>query len=71
MRIGLSAAVLAIGIVTGVVSYFVLAAPLGTPTNPDYSNPNMLFAATLFVASIVAVCISPLIYELLPGAEGE
>lgn len=66
MRIGLSLFTLTIGVVLGLVSYFILAAPLGTPTHEGFSNPRMPFAATLFVFSIALVFLSPLIYELLP-----
>ena len=66
MRITLSLFVLVTGVVLGLVSYFVLAAPLGTPTHEGFSNPTMPFAATLFVVSVSLVFLSPLIYELLP-----
>ncbi len=48
------------------VSYFLLAAPLGTPTSPAYSDPRVPFAATLFVVGVMLVFVAALVYELLP-----
>ncbi|MFQ5854463.1 MAG: hypothetical protein ACE5LU_02300 [Anaerolineae bacterium] len=48
------------------VSYFLLAAPLGTPTSPYYSNPRVPFAPTLFIVGVMLVFIAAVVYELLP-----
>ena len=48
------------------VSYFILAAPLGTPTSPFYSNPRVPFAPTLFIVGVMLVFIAAIVYELLP-----
>lgn len=67
MRIVLTLLALATGVVLGLVSYFLLSAPLGTPTHEGFSNPRMPFAATLFVVSIALVFLSPVLYEILPS----
>lgn len=66
MRILLGLLILAIGAVLGFVSYFVLAAPLGTPTHEGFSNPQAPFAATLFVVAVILVFLSAIVYELFP-----
>jgi len=48
------------------VSYFFLAAPLGTPVSPAYSDPRVPFAAALFVLGVMLVFVAALVYELLP-----
>lgn len=48
------------------VSYFFLAAPLGTPTNEAFSNPRVPFAAGLFVLGVMLVFLAAVVYELLP-----
>lgn len=47
-------------------SYFLLAAPLGKPTSPYYSNPRVPFAPTLFILGVMMVFLAALVYELLP-----
>ena len=71
MRILFSLLALVGGVVLGLVSYFLLSAPLGTPTNEAFSNPRMPSAPTLFVASIALVFLSPILYELLSGKPTE
>ena len=71
MRILFSVLVLAGGLVLGFVSYFLLAAPLGVPTNEGFSDPNVPFAATFFVAAIVLVFLSLMLYELFPERRRE
>lgn len=48
------------------VSYFVLAAPLGTPVSPASSDPRVPFAAAVFVLGVMLVFVAALVYELLP-----
>ncbi|MFQ6026297.1 MAG: hypothetical protein ACE5Q6_02150 [Dehalococcoidia bacterium] len=71
MRVVLSLFPLILGVVLGLVSYFWLAAPLGTPLHEGFSNPKVPFAATIFVVSIVLVFLSPILYELLPEKEAK
>lgn len=53
------------------VSYFLLAAPLGTPTSPYYSDPRVPFAPTLFILGVMMVFLAAVVYELLPEREGK
>jgi hypothetical protein len=53
------------------ISYFFLAAPLGTPVNEAFSNPRVPFAALLFVLGVMAVFLAAVVYELLPERYGE
>ncbi len=71
MRITLSLFTLILGVVLGLVSYFFMAAPLGTPTHEGFSNPKVPFAATIFVVSVALVFLSFLVYELFPEREAE
>jgi hypothetical protein len=48
------------------VSYFLLAAPLGTPTSPVFSNPRLPFAPGLFILGVMLVLLAAVVYELLP-----
>ncbi len=48
------------------LSYFVLAAPLGLPTSPVFSNPRLPFAPVLFVFAVLVVFMAAVVYELLP-----
>lgn len=48
------------------VSYFLLAAPLGSPTDVDFSNPRLPFAPALFILGVVLVFLAAVVYELLP-----
>jgi hypothetical protein len=50
------------------VSYFLLAAPLGIPTSPAYSNPRVLFAPGLFILGVMVVFLAAVVYELLPDS---
>ncbi len=54
------------GFVLQAVSYFWLAAPLGIPTSPVYSNPRISFAPTLFILGVMLVFLAAVVYELLP-----
>jgi hypothetical protein len=71
MRLGIAIAVLVAGVVLGVISYFFLAAPLGSPTDEGFSNPRVPFAATLFLIAVVLVFLSALVYELPPDRHGK
>ena len=54
------------GFTVQAVSYFVLAAPLGLPTNEAFANPRVPFAAGVFVIGVMMVFVAALVYELLP-----
>ena len=47
--------------------YFGLAAHVGIPQSPSYSNPRIPFAGLIFIAGVMMVFLSAVIYELLPG----
>jgi prepilin signal peptidase PulO-like enzyme (type II secretory pathway) len=53
------------GIAAMVVSYFVLSAPWGA-SDVTHSNPRVPFAPVLFLAGIMSVFLSAVVYELLP-----
>ena len=58
-----------VGFALQVVTYFFLAAPLGTPTSEVYSNPRLPFAAALFILGVGLVFLAAVVYELLPEKE--
>jgi hypothetical protein len=58
-----------LGFVLQIVSYFFLAAPIGTPANDVYSNPRMEFAPVLFIVGVGTVFLAAVVYELLPDKE--
>ena len=48
------------------ISFFLLAAPLGIPTGPVFSNPRLPFAPGLFIVGVMLVFLAAVVYELLP-----
>lgn len=60
---------LATGFFLQAAAYFGLAARLGTPRSPAYSNPRVPFAGLIFIAGVVMVFLSVVIYELLPDRD--
>jgi hypothetical protein len=48
------------------VSYFLLAAPLGDPTDVKFSDPRVPFAPLLFILGVITVFLAAVVYELLP-----
>lgn len=52
-------------------AYFRLAAHLGIPQSPAYSNPRVPFAGLIFIAGVMMVFLAMVIYELLPDRDGE
>ncbi|MCL6554585.1 MAG: hypothetical protein K6W08_15920, partial [Firmicutes bacterium] len=54
------------GFLVQAASYLFLAAPLGTPTSPAFSDPRLPFAPALFIAGVVLVFLAAVVYELLP-----
>ncbi len=53
------------------ITYFFLAAPVGTPVNEAFSNPRVPFAAGLFVLGVMFVFLAAVVYELLPERWGQ
>ena len=68
MRVLLTAAMILLGFALQAVSYFVLAAPLGIPTSPVYSEPQVPFAPLLFILGVMMVFLSAVVYEVLPDS---
>lgn len=71
MRAALTFFTLATGVTLAVVSYFMLAAPLGTSLHEGFSNPRVPFAPTLFILGVVLMFLSAVVYELLPERRRE
>ena len=69
MRTTLTILMVIAGFALSAVSYFLLAAPLGIPTSPAFSNPRVPFAPGLFVLGVVLVFLAAVVYELLPEGE--
>ncbi|MDR7480887.1 MAG: hypothetical protein QN183_12815 [Armatimonadota bacterium] len=69
MRGTMAVGIVAAGFLVQAVSYFVLAAPLGKPTSPAFSDPRVPFAPALFIAGVVLVFLAAVVYELLPDRQ--
>ncbi len=66
MRITVSLLMVVLGFTLQAVSYFYLAAPIGQPTSPVYSDPRLPFAPLLFIVGIALVFLAAVVYELMP-----
>ncbi|GMR09295.1 MAG: hypothetical protein BMS9Abin28_0113 [Anaerolineae bacterium] len=66
MRTTLVVLMIAAGFALQAVSYFLLAAPIGVPTSPVYSDPRLPFAPALFILGVMLVFLAAVVYELLP-----
>jgi uncharacterized membrane protein YedE/YeeE len=55
-----------LGFILSAVSYFFLAAPIGQPTSPAYSDPRLPFAPLLFIAGIALVFLAAVVYVIMP-----
>lgn len=66
MRIVLTLLTFFGGLALAVVSYVLLAAPLGLPRHEGFSNPRLVYAPILFLIGVLMVFLSPVVYELLP-----
>lgn len=62
---------LATGFFLQAVVYFRLAARLGVPQSPAYSNPRIPFAGLIFIGGVSMVFLSAVIYELLPDRDDD
>ena len=71
MRTTISLLMVVLGFTLQVVSYFFLAAPIGQPTNPTYSDPRLPFAPLLFIVGIALVFLAAVVYELMPDKKTE
>lgn len=59
------------GFLLQVVAYLLLAAPIGSPADPRFSNPRMPFAPAVFIAGVMLVFLAAVAYELLPDRKDE
>lgn len=66
MRLLVSISTLVSGVALAVVSYFLMAAPLGIPTSERFSNPRVPLAPTFFILGVTLVFLSAVVYELFP-----
>lgn len=71
MRTTASLLMIVLGFTLQVVSYFFLAAPIGQPTSPAYSNPRLPFAPLLFIVGIALVFLAAVVYELMPDKKSQ
>jgi len=66
MRAVVAISMLIAGFLLQAVTYFLLAAPLGTPASPVFSNPRVPFAGGLFIIGVMLVFMAAVVYELIP-----
>ena len=69
MRISLTLLTFVVGAALALISYFLLAAPLGIASNVESSEPKVQFAPLLFVIGISIAVLSAVVYEVLPDEE--
>ncbi len=62
---------LATGFFLQAAVYFRIAARIGIPQSPAYSNPRIPFAPVLFIVGVVMVFLAAVIYELLPDRDDD
>ncbi len=67
MRIFLALLMVVLGFALQAVSYFYLAAPLGIPSSPVYSDPRVPFAPLIFIIGVMLVFLAAVVYELVPS----
>lgn len=65
MRRTLFLLTLLVGLALAIAGFF-LAAPIGIPSGPVYSNPRVIFAPGMFVIGVVLMFSSAIVYELVP-----
>ncbi len=59
------------GFALQVIAYLFLAAPIGSPTGPEFSQPRLLGAPIVFICGVLLVFLSAVVYELLPPRAGD
>jgi ABC-type antimicrobial peptide transport system permease subunit len=67
MRAFLTILMIVLGFALQGVSYFFLAAPLGIPTSPAFSEPRVPFAPLIFILGVMLVFLAAVVYELIPS----
>jgi uncharacterized membrane protein len=71
MRVFLTVLMIVLGFVLQAVSYFYLAAPLGIPTGPAFSEPRVPFAPLIFIVGVMLVFLAAVVYELIPDKRAQ
>ncbi len=71
MRVFLTLLMIVLGFALQALSYFYLAAPLGIPTSPAYSDPRLPFAPLLFIIGVILVFLAAVVYELIPDKQAQ
>ena len=71
MRAFLTILMIVLGFALQAVSYFFLAAPLGIPTSPAYSDPRLPFAPLIFIIGVMLVFLAAVVYELIPDKQAQ
>jgi uncharacterized membrane protein len=67
MRGRVAVAMILVGLLLMVVSYFWWGAPWGTPpSGPEYSNPQVPFSSVIFIVGVMLIFLAAVLYELLP-----
>jgi hypothetical protein len=51
------------GLTLALIGFF-LSAPIGAPTSPSISNPRVEFAPLMFVAGVILIFASAIVYEV-------
>ena len=71
MRAFLTILMIVLGFALQAVSYFFLAAPLGIPTSPAFSEPRVPFAPLIFIVGVMLVFLAAVVYELIPDKRAQ
>ena len=67
MSAKIAGALLVIGVLLMIITFFFLTAPWGFPPSSEvFSNPRLLFAPGLFIIGAVLVFLAAVVYEVLP-----
>lgn len=69
MRWSVTMLMIILGFAFQAASYYFLAAPLGLPTSPVFSNPRVPFAPGLFILGVMMVFLAAVVYELIPDEQ--
>lgn len=69
MRVFLTLLMIVLGFALQAFSYFYLAAPLGVPSSPAYSDPRVPFAPLIFIIGVMLVFLAAVVYELMPDQQ--
>ncbi len=62
-RTALTILTLLAGLTLALVGFF-LSAPIGAPSGPSISNPRVEFAPLMFVAGVILIFASAIVYEV-------